>query len=201
MSSGCVLIVCGKQDFANEIASFVISDGFLLAESALSVNEARRKLSFLEPDLIIISLPLSDDPGVDFITDVAERTDAGIIALVRPEVLSGMQYVIEQAGALVIPKPVNRMILKQTVRFALNSRKSIKGLKIERDDLQKRMEERKLVEKAKWLLVENADMTEPDAHRYIQKQAMNSRISQLRVARDIIKNYDVSNENSDGQEL
>jgi branched-chain amino acid transport system ATP-binding protein len=49
--------------------------------------------------------------------------------------------------------------------------------------------DRKIIEKAKWLLVEKMNMTEPQAHRYIQKRAMDSRTSQIKVAEEIILSY------------
>jgi response regulator NasT len=195
-----VLIVCGRQEFGNEIAALMTGDGFLIAETALSVNEARRKLAYLDPDLIIVSLPLPDEPGLNFIYDLTERNEAVVIVLVKPETLSEMQYGIEQAGALILPKPVSKIILKQTVRFALNSRRSIKNLQTERAGLKKQIDERKTVETAKWLLIEHLKMTEPEAHRHIQKQAMDQRVPQLRVAQEIIKHYDNNKKEGDANE-
>ncbi|MPN50257.1 hypothetical protein SDC9_197883 [bioreactor metagenome] len=51
------------------------------------------------------------------------------------------------------------------------------------------MNERKVIEKAKWLLVEKMKMSEPEAIRYIQKRAMNLRLPQLRVAEGLIETY------------
>ncbi|MDS1030642.1 ANTAR domain-containing protein [Bacillota bacterium LX-D] len=190
MISGSVLVVCGKAEYGDEIAALMLHQGFSSAESALSANEARRKLNSLEPDLLIVNTPLPDEQGKDFILDIAEKTDAGILVLAKHEYLDEMQDELEKVGALILPKPISRIILAQTARFADNMRKSIIGLKNQRDDLQKKMDERKVIEKAKWLLVEKLSMTEPQANRYIQKRAMDLRLSQFKVAREIVHNYE-----------
>ena len=190
MSSGNVLVVCGKVEFANELVSLMLNNGYSTAEHALSANEARRKMNKLELDLIIVNTPLPDDYGCDFVLDIAEKTDAGIVVLVKHENLNDMQLRLEKVRALILPKPINRTTLVQSSRFALDSRKSIQALTNERNSLQRRAEERKTVEKAKWFLVEKLNMTEALAHRYIQKAAMDQRLSQIKVAQEIILHYE-----------
>lgn len=189
MGVGSVLIVCGKQDFLQEITNLMIHDGFGLVESALSANEARRKLNALDLDLVIVNTPLPDEQGTDLVLDLSHKTTAGILVLVKHEHLNEIQYQLEKTGALILPKPITKITLKQTARFALNSRRSINNLMSQNDDLQRRMNERKNMEKAKWLVVENLKMTESQAHRHIQKMAMDLRISQNKVAEEIIKKF------------
>jgi response regulator NasT len=172
-----------------ELRTLMLQQGYSSAEYALSANEARRKLDFFEPELILVNVPLQDELGVDLVLDIADKTDAGIVVLTKHEHLAEMQYNLEKVGALVLPKPISRTILIQTTRFAAQSRKSIKGLKSQNDDLEKRIQDRKIIEKAKWILVDKMNMTEPQAHRYIQKRAMDLRVSQLKVAEEIFNNF------------
>ena len=189
MSAGGILIVCSKPELIKELRTLMLRQGYTLAEYAFSANEARRKLDFLEPELILVNAPLKDELGIEFVLDIADITDAGIIILARHEHLEEMQYKLEKVGALILPKPINRTTLLQTAKFAAHSRKSIKGLKLQNDDLEKRMQDRKIIEKAKWILVEKMNMSEPQAHRYIQKRAMDSRTSQIKVAEEVLLNF------------
>jgi response regulator NasT len=194
LGAGSALIVCGKQEFGDGIAALLLGDGFRIVEIALSASDARRKLAYLEPDLVIASLPLTDDPGLRFILDLPDMGAPAVVALIRPETLKGMQIGIEQAGALILPKPVSRTVLKQTVRYALGARRSIEGLRKEREGLRKQIDERRVIEKAKWLMIRHLGITEPEAHRALQKRAMDERRQQLAVAQDVIKHYDGGNE-------
>ena len=56
--------------------------------------------------------------------------------------------------------------------------------------LQEKMADIRTVNRAKWLLIENLNMTERDAHYYIEKQAMDMRLSRHEVAENIIRTYD-----------
>lgn len=189
MIASGVFIVCSKIEMLKQLRTLMLQQGYSSVEYAISANEARRKLDFLEPGLILVNAPLQDELGVDFVLDIADKSDAGIVVLSRHEHLEEMQYKLEKIGALVLPKPISRTILIQTARFAAQSRKSIKGLKLQNDDLEKRIQDRKIIEKAKWILVDKMSMTEPQAHRYIQKRAMDLRISQLKVAEEIFNNF------------
>lgn len=189
MNTGGVLIVCSKPELLKDLRALMVHQGYSSTEYSLSASAARRKLDFFEPELIIINAPLQDELGIDFVLDIADKTDAGIVILAKHEHLDEMQYRLEKVGALILPKPINKMILIQTAKFAAQSRKSLKGLKTQNEDLEKRMQDRKIIEKAKWILVEKLNMTEPQAHRYIQKRAMDSRISQIKVAEEIIQSY------------
>lgn len=189
MSAGSVLVVCGKSEVAASMGSSLIKEGFYPVHCAHSANEARRQFFFTQPDLIVVSTPLPDEYGTDFIFDAYEMTSAGIVVIARPEQLIDLQGSLEKTGALILPKPINRLTLVQTARFALSVRNSMTELRNERDSLKKRMDERKVVEQAKWILVEKLNLSEPQAYRLIQKQAMDLRLPQIQVAEDIIKKY------------
>ncbi len=189
MSAGGILIVCSKPELIKELRTLMLQQGYSAAEYSLSANEARRKMDFFEPELILINAPLQDELGIDLVLDIADKTDAGIIILAKHEHLDEMQYKLEKVGALILPKPINKTTLLQTARFAAQSRKSLRGLKHQNDDLEKRINDRKVIEKAKWILVDKMNMTEPQAHRYIQKRAMDTRISQIKVAEEIISSF------------
>lgn len=186
MSAGNVLIVSGKPEVAGSMESTLLKEGYYPVNCAHSANEARRQYLYLQPDLIIISAPLPDELGIDLIYDAHEKTSAGIIVMARPEQIFALQEVSEATGAMILPKPLNRLTLVQSARFALSVKNSMAQLKHERDNLKKRMDERKIIEQAKWLLVERLGMSEPEAYRYIQKKAMDLRLPQLQVAEGII---------------
>lgn len=189
MGSGGVLIVCSKPDLLKDLKTLMLHQGYLSIECSLSANEARRKMDFFDPELIMVNSPLQDELGIEFVLDIAELSDAGIVVLSKHDYIEEMQYKLEKVGALILPKPINKMTLIQTAKFAAQSRKSIRGLKHQKEDLEKKIQDRKLIEQAKWMLVEKMNMTEPQAHRYIQKRAMDTRQSQLAVAQEIILNF------------
>jgi len=189
MSAGKVLIVCGNSEVAGSMESALVKEGYHPVNCAHSANEARRQFLLVQPDLIIVSTPLPDEQGIDFVFDAHEKTTAGIIVMARPEQLAHIQDALESTGAMILPKPINRLTLIQSARFALSVRNSLFQLKSERDTLKRRMDERKTIEQAKWLLVDKLKMTEAEAFRYIQKKAMDLRLKQIEIAEEILREY------------
>ena len=55
--------------------------------------------------------------------------------------------------------------------------------------IEEKMEEIRIVNRAKWILIRELKLDEPEAHRYIEKQAMDRCISKRIVAEEIIKTY------------
>jgi response regulator NasT len=86
--------------------------------------EARRDLINDEFDLIIIDSPLPDELGDDFALHAAETTTAGIILIVKSELLMDINANVEDSGVFVLPKPVSREFFYQAVKLLYASRKT-----------------------------------------------------------------------------
>ena len=71
----------------------------------------------------------------------------------------------------------------------MSAREKIRKTEIRTLSFEEKMNEIRLVNRAKWLLISHLQMTEPDAHRYIEKQAMDRCISKKTVAEEIIRTY------------
>jgi response regulator NasT len=97
---------------------------------------------------------------------------------------------VEDYGILVIPKPMNRQIFCQSVKLVTASRQRVLGLKNENLRLQQKIDDIRLIDRAKCALIQYLNMTEPQAHRYIEKQAMDMRITKKEVAGNILQTYD-----------
>ena len=69
------------------------------------------------------------------------------------------------------------------------ARERMRQMEAKQATVEERIEEIRLVNRAKWLLIECLGMTEPEAHRYIEKQSMDQRISKREVAESVIRTY------------
>lgn len=97
-----------------------------------------------------------------------------------------MQYDLQHIGAIIISKPLNRSILIDTLHFMAYFSDNL-GIRLEKSSSDSPQEDTKtMIAKSKKLLINNLNLSEPCAHRYIQKQSMNLRISQIKVAKQII---------------
>ena len=85
---------------------------------------------------------------------------------------------------------MGRQLFFQTVKLIHASRKRVLGLQKENGRLQQKIEEMRLVDRAKCTLVQYLGLTEPQAHRYLEKQAMDMRMTRREVAEEILRTYE-----------
>ncbi len=185
-----VLIVSNTNTTLGIISDLLNSQPFSRIVTAQNCAEARRDLISDQFDLIIVDSPLPDEFGDDFSLYAVEQTDAGIILIVNNDKVYDISPDIEDAGVFVLPKPVSPEFFYQAVKLLIASRKRVQVLENENVKLQKKIDEIRLIDRAKCILIQYLQMTEPQAHKYIEKQAMNLRQSRLQTAESILKTYE-----------
>ncbi len=185
-----VLIVSGTDKGRDMLAELCRSGEYERVLSAASGSEARRMLLEDEFDLVLINAPLPDEFGHELALSAAESTAAGVMLIAKSDVADEVSARVEDFGVFVLPKPVSRALFFQSVKMMAASRKRMLGLKQETLRLQEKIEEIRLVDRAKCALIQYLNMTEPQAHRYIEKQAMDRRLPRWAVAESILSAYE-----------
>lgn len=153
-----------------------------------SAGEARRMLLEQSADVVVINAPLPDEFGTELALDLSEGA-MGILMLVKSEVYADVVYRVEDAGVACLAKPMSGQSFLTAVKLlsALSARLS--RMEKKNQTLQEKMADIRIINRAKWLLIEQLHMTEKDAHYYIEKQAMDTRLSRREVAESIIRTY------------
>ena len=154
-----------------------------------SVGEARRTLVNAAFDLILVNAPLPDGMGIDFAMEACAESDAGVLLLIKSELYEETYYKVLPAGVITLPKPTSTQMVSQSLRVLCAIRERLRGMRQHQATVEEKIEELRLVNRAKWLLIECLHMTEPDAHRYITRQAMEERTSKREIAESIIRTY------------
>ncbi len=154
-----------------------------------SVGEARRTLVNAAFDLILVNAPLPDGMGIDFAMEACAESDAGVLLLIKSELYEETYYKVLPAGVITLPKPTSTQMVSQSLRVLCAIRERLRMMRQHQATVEERIEELRLVNRAKWLLIECLHMTEPEAHRYITRQAMEERTSKREIAESIIRTY------------
>lgn len=152
-------------------------------------NEARRLLNFSDYELIIINTPLPDEFGHELSIALSEISNAGIILICKNDIADDISEKISGSGVLVVQKPLNRQLLRQSILLVLSNQTRMLGIKKENINLMNRIDDIRLINRAKSTLMQYLKFTEPQAHRYIEKQAMNNRQTRREVAMRILAAY------------
>ena len=115
---------------------------------------------------------------------------AGVVLLVKAEMADEVAVRVEDAGVFVVPKPLNRALLFGAVKLAQAANRRIMGLQRQNNILQQKIDDIRLVDRAKCALIQYRLLTEPEAHKYIEREAMDSRRTRREVAQAILRMYE-----------
>ena len=162
---------------------------FWPVDTVSGIAEARRRLITASYDLVIINSPLPDDPGLGFACDLCAQSDAGVLFLVRSDLYEETYYKLLPAGAVALQKPLSLPVMGQALRMLCAMRERLRTLRRHQATVEEKIDEIRLINHAKWLLIECLHMTEPEAHRHLVREAMEQRCSKREVAENIIRTY------------
>ncbi len=155
-----------------------------------TAGQAKRELINSNFDILIINTPLSDDFGIQLALDVAESGGTGVLIIVRADMYEQVVCKVEDYGVLTLAKPISRQLAFQTLKLITATVNKLKKYSQKAMSLEEKMEEIRLVNRAKWILIEQHKMSEAEAHRYIEKRAMDFCQKKKDIAINIIKTYE-----------
>lgn len=184
-----VLIVTASDGFINSIMQLLPVTDYWPVTTARSVGEARRRIAETDFDIVLINGPLPDDFGMRLAIDICTNSGAGVLLMVKNDLFNDIYAKVTSYGVITLSKPTNLQMVAQNLRILCATRERLRQMEAKQATVEEKIEEMRLINRAKWLLIECLGMTEPEAHRYIEKQSMDERISKREVAESIIKTY------------
>lgn len=184
-----ILVADAGGKIADYISELLPMGDYEILLRAADAGQTRRMLLSAAVDIVIINAPLSDEFGTELALDLAQSS-MGVLLMVKNELYDQVCSRVEDSGVLTLGKPASRQMFYSSVKLltALSSR--LARMEKEQKSLQEKMQDIRLVNRAKWLLIDHLHMREEDAHYFIEKQAMDSRLSRREIAENIIRSYD-----------
>ena len=184
-----VLIVSATDRFVQSIMPLLPVTDYWPVTTAGSVGEARRLLVEASFDIVLINAPLPDDFGMRLAVDICSTTGAGVLLLVKNDLYDDVYAKMVTHGVMTLSKPTSLQMVAQNLRLLCATRERLRHMEARQATVEEKIQEIRLVNRAKWLLIECMHMTEPEAHHYIERQAMDLRITKRQAAEQIISTY------------
>jgi two-component system, response regulator PdtaR len=181
-----VLIAEDEALIRLDLREMLIEEGYDVCGEAGDGEEAVKLAEELRPDLVIMDIKM---PIMDGLAAAERIAGARIAAVVILTAFSQRDLVerARQAGAMAyLVKPFQKSDLVPAIEIALSRFAEMQALESEVVSLTDRLETRKLVERAKGTLMAAFGMSEPDAFRWIQRAAMDNRMTMKAVSEKII---------------
>lgn len=186
---GRSLIVSAGANSNEYIAARLSEMGYSRPVIIPSGAEARRRMSESDFELIVVNAPLPDEFGHELCITAVEQTDAGVVFLVKAAQSEQLLAPLNEQGVLLLSKPFTTPLFLQAMHMAAAGNHRLQRLRQENARLQDKIGQLRLISRAKCCLVEHAHMTEAEAHRYLEKQAMDTRRDRAEVAQEVLEEY------------
>ncbi len=185
-----ILIVSSSDKFNSFAGRILTGERYERIDITKSASAAQRKLLEQNYDIVVINVPLPDTQGVDLARDLSTRYSAGILLVLPNEIYDDITEQVIDEGIVTITKPVSSIALSRGVRLLCAMKDKFRGVEKKARTMEEKMEEIRIINRAKWLLIENRMISENEAHALIGKQAMNRCVPKRTVAEAIIREYE-----------
>ncbi|MBO4212969.1 MAG: ANTAR domain-containing protein [Clostridia bacterium] len=184
-----VLIVSASENLSKALAENFTVPTFSPVQAVSSVSFAKRAIAERDFDFVVVNSPLPDDTGTRFAIDTADSFNTVVLFLTRAEQYDDAYEKLAGHGVFLLQKPIAKSVLQLALDWLISAREGLRKNRKKTMSIEEKMNEIRLVNRAKWLLISELKMTEADAHRHIEKQAMDRCVSKSLVAEEIIKLY------------
>lgn len=185
------VLIISSSEKGNAFFSDILNSSSIYQITVIrSCGEARRILLEKDFDLVIINTPLRDESGENLSRYIASRGISQVILVVKSEFYEAVSAACEGEGVLTISKPINRAVFWSALSLARTAQNRIKKVQAENIQLKQKIEDIRIVDRAKCILIAHMNMSEKEAHRYIEKQAMDMRSTKRAIAEGILKTYE-----------
>ena len=184
------LIISSTEKSFAYIAELLRAQSFFDIVRARSCGEGRRLLVERVFDFVIISAPLSDETGENLARQIAISGASQVILTVNSEIYEQVSSVCEKDGVLTVANPVNKELFRQALSLAKTMRGRFLKFQSENENLKQKIDNIRIIDRAKNILIASCRMSEHEAHRHIEKTAMDTRTSKRAVSERIINDYE-----------
>ncbi len=179
-------IIVSRKDFtADMISSTLKNMGYSDISAFASGSEARRYMLNITADIIIINSPVNDESGAELAIYAAEKTAAFVIFLCNRDIADDLADKLSSYNILVLSKPVSRRTISDGIKLLDADTIHFSDIR-ESEEVMQRIGDIRLINRAKSMLMKYLNFTEPQAHRRLEKMAMNSRCTRRDAAKKII---------------
>lgn len=182
-----VLLLSSSATFHAVLKSLLPSSDYPVVCSAYSAQAAKELQREQQFDLVFVDTPLPDASGKLFALEACRRKGAVVLLFSKQELFEEINDEVIEQGIFTLAKPTSKAILAQALRWMRSAREGLRLSENKTHQVEQKIEDIRIINRAKWLLISELKMNEADAHHYIEKQAMDRCLTKRQIAEDIIR--------------
>jgi len=188
MKVGNLRILLGDTNASSRsrIKKMLLASGYQMAGEADEGMAVLRQARITKPDVAVISEDIKGLSAFQVAAVLTEDRLCPAVIVARSSSPEFIRAAKESKAAGIIPRPVQHAFLVAALEFAYENYCLLNAREREIEELRERLESRRLIERAKGILMQNLKISEEEAYRYLQKCSMNQRISMKQMAEAVI---------------
>lgn len=191
MEGARIALALTNIDESNKLKTFLTASGFTICDQSSDGASAIRRIRALKPDIVICDYDLPVMSGGQLARILDEDMIAPIVMITGIGQSSGWRKGARELEYAHIQRPITKSALLQTINLVFINYKKIIRLQSEIVTLKNKLDNRKIIEKAKGILMYKLDISEDEAYKKLQKQSMDKGISMKQVANALIVTSDM----------
>lgn len=184
------LLVSSSEAQAQRISALLTRARIVPFDHAGSARQALEQFDAGGIDGVLIAEPIAGSSGRELALQLKKRHCMAVLLLAAPEHTDTDAALLEQSGVLVLPNDAPESLIVQTIRLLTAVRIQLEQMQHKTEKLEAKVADIRIINRAKLLLVQHLQMTETEAHKYIEKQAMDTSMCRRTIAENIIRTYE-----------
>ncbi len=186
MAEQRIVLVDSDDAFRKNIKSMLVKIGYWVVGETGDGLSALKMVRTRQPDLLVIEAGLSGMDSLEVAKILHEDKLAPVVVIAPKYTQSILEKAKEARVSALLIKPVDEITLLTAVELAMANYQEMVSLESKVKELKEAIETRKIIERAKGILMESMGLSEGEAFKRMQKQSMNKRISMRQVADAVI---------------
>lgn len=172
-----------------DLVEMLREEGYDVAGEAADGEEAIKLATELNPDLVILDVKMPKVDGIEAAQQIAGNRIAPVVILTAFSQRDLVERARDAGAMAYLVKPFAKRDLVPAIELAMSRFGELAALEQEVAGLTERLETRKVVERAKGVLMTKQGLSEPEAFRWVQRTAMDRRTTMKAVAEAVIENF------------
>ena len=149
-------------------------------------DEAVKLVSEYKPEVVILDIKMPGIDGIQVAREIGTTEDTAVVILTAFSQRELIDEAVDAGALAYLVKPYQQSDLVPAIEIARRRHQEMRELTDQAKTLEDRLKARKVIEKAKGLLIESASLNEDEAFRFIQTTAMADRKTMVEVAEEVI---------------
>jgi response regulator NasT len=187
-----IMIVDDDPITRMDLREMLKEEGYEVVKECKNGEEAVQQSAKLKPDLIIMDVKMPILNGIKAAKIIRKKLNTAILLLTAYSQRELIEDAKEAGVTAYLVKPVTEVDLIPAIEIALSQKQQFECLARDLQSLKQKLEERRLIEKAKGKIMKSLPLSEEQAYQWMREYSMKNRIALVSVAELILKQQDSS---------